>query len=123
GLRDSARRPRRALTHGEAAALGSTLPRELAPGEGAVGWVVAHRTPILWTDVATDTRMIDAQALVRAGLASFTAYPIMLGERMLGAFAVHRTPSSPQTPGTASPMASLPAQAAFTLPSPRRYSA
>src|SRR5262249_6398756 len=86
------------------------------------GGVAGRRTPILWTAAATDPRMIDAQALVRAGLASFTAYPIMLGERMLGAFAVHRTTSWPQTPETASLMGSLAAQAAVALENARLYS-
>src|SRR5689334_24100083 len=38
--------------------------------------------------------------------ASFTAYPIAIGERVLGAFAVHRTTTWPATPETASLMGS-----------------
>ena len=121
-LDESTGRLRRALTHGHAAALAPELHQELAPGEGAVGWVVAHRTPILWTDVATDSRMIDAAELVRAGLASFTAYPIMIGERVLGAFAVHRATSWHETPETTSLMGSLAAQAAVALENARLYS-
>jgi GAF domain-containing protein/ActR/RegA family two-component response regulator len=120
-LDDATGRLRRALTHGDAG-LASELHQELAPGEGVVGWVVAHRTPILWTDVATDPRIIDATALVRAGFASFTAYPIVIGERVLGAFAVHRATPLPETPETASLMGTLAAQAAVALDNARLYS-
>ena len=68
GLDETTGRLRRALTHGDAG-VASQLHQELSPGEGAVGWVVEHREPILWTDVATDPRIIDAPALVRAGFA------------------------------------------------------
>ena len=120
-LDETTGRLRRALTHGDSA-LASELHQELAPGEGAVGWVIQHREPILWTDVATDPRVIDAPALVRAGLVSFTAYPIAIGERMLGAFAVHRATSWPVTPETSSLMGSLAAQAAVALENARLYS-
>ena len=121
GLDETTGRLRRALTHGDAG-VASQLHQELSPGEGAVGWVVEHREPILWTDVATDPRIIDAPALVRAGFASFTAYPIAIGERVLGAFAVHRTTSWAATPETASLMGSLAAQAAVALENARLYS-
>ncbi len=120
-LDEATGRLRRALTHGNSN-VASELHQELAPGEGAVGWVVAHREPILWTDVATDPRIIDAAALVQAGFASFTAYPIAVGERVLGAFAVHRATSWPITPETASLMGSLAAQAAVALENARLYS-
>jgi len=120
-LDEATGRLRRALTHGESD-VASQLHQELAPGEGAVGWVVAHRAPILWTDVATDARIIDAAALLRAGFASFTAYPIIIGDRVLGAFAVHRAASWPATPETESLMGSLAAQAAVALENARLYS-
>src|SRR5262249_44213800 len=121
-LDESTGRLRRALTHAHAAALAPELHQELAPGEGAVGWVVAHRTPILWTDVATDSRMIAGAGLVGPGLAPSTAYPIMIGERVLGAFAVHRATSWRETPETPSLMGSLAAQAAVALENARLYS-
>src|SRR5262249_15398845 len=76
-LDEATGRLRRALTHGDSG-LASELHQELAPGEGAVGWVVAHREPIPWTDVVADSRIIDAPALLQAGVASFTAYPILI---------------------------------------------
>ena len=119
---DATGRLRRAVTHGDVA-LGGELHHDLAPGEGAVGWVVEHREPILWTDVASDSRMIDAAALLGAGFSAFTAYPIAIGDRVLGAFAVHRTTSAPATPETSTLMRSLAAQAAVALENARLYSA
>ncbi|HEV8583491.1 MAG TPA: GAF domain-containing protein [Methylomirabilota bacterium] len=120
-LDESTGRLRRALTHGDSS-LASDLHQELAPGEGAVGWVVQHREPILWTDVTTDPRIIDGAELTRAGFKSFTAYPVAIGERMLGAFAVHRASPWLLTPETASLMGSLAAQAAVALENARLYS-
>lgn len=112
---------RRALTHGDAE-LAAELHERLAPGQGAVGWVVQHREPILWTAIGDDPRIIDGDALKRRELGYITAYPIAIGERVLGAFAVHRSASSPVTPETASLMGSLAAQAAVALENARLYS-
>jgi GAF domain-containing protein/ActR/RegA family two-component response regulator len=111
----------RALTHGDVA-LAAELHDELALGEGAVGWVVEHREPILWSDTRSDARYIDAPPLVRRGLYWLTAYPIAIGDRVLGAFAVHRATAWPVTPETESLMGSLAAQAAVALENARLYS-
>jgi GAF domain-containing protein/CheY-like chemotaxis protein len=117
----AAGRLRRALAHGDAA-LAAELHDELAVGEGAIGWVVKHRRPILWTDTRTDDRYTDAPALVRRGLCWLTAYPIAIGDRILGAFAVHRATAWTVTPETESLMGSLAAQAAVALENARMYS-
>jgi GAF domain-containing protein/CheY-like chemotaxis protein len=114
-------RLRRALTFGDAELAGA-LHDDLAVGEGAVGWVVQNREPILWTDTAADPRSLDAPAMQRFGLRWMTAYPIAIGDRMLGAFAVHRSEAWPVTPETASLMGSLAAQAAIALENARLYS-
>jgi GAF domain-containing protein/ActR/RegA family two-component response regulator len=115
-------RLRRALAHGADAALAAELHDDLAVGEGAIGWVVQHRQPILWTDTRTDPRYTDAPALERRGLYWLTAYPIAIGDRMIGAFAVHRTTAWTVTPETESLMGSLAAQAAVALENARMYS-
>jgi GAF domain-containing protein/CheY-like chemotaxis protein len=112
---------RRALTHGDAG-LARELHERLAPGEGAVGWAVERREPILWRELGDDPRFLDAGPLRRRGLLWFTAYPIAIGERVLGAFAVHRAAPWPVTPETASLMGSLAAQAAVALENARLYS-
>ena len=114
-------RLRRALTFGghELAAL---LRDELALGEGAIGWVVEQREPILWTDAVNDPRFIDAPVMRQHGLNWMTAYPIAIGERVVGAFAVHRASALPMTPETATLMGSLAAQAAIALENAHLYS-
>ena len=114
-------RLRRALSFGDAE-LASALHDDLAVGEGTVGWVVQHREPILWTDAGADPRSVDAPAMQRHGLRWMTAYPIAIGERVLGAFAVHRSAAWPVTPETSSLMGSLAAQAAIALENARLYS-
>ena len=51
-----------------------------------------------------------------------TVYPIAIGERILGAFAVHRDSALPVTPETATLMGSLAAQAAIALENAHLYS-
>jgi GAF domain-containing protein len=114
-------RLRRALTFGDAE-LAATLHDDLGLGEGAVGWVVQRREPILWTDASTDPRFVDAPQLRARGLQWMTVYPIAIGDRMLGAFAVHRGAAWPITPETTSLMGSLAAQAAIALENARLYS-
>ena len=107
-----AQRLRRALTFGDLE-LAAELHDDLALGEGAVGWVVQHREPIMWTEAATDPRFVDVPPLSARGLRWMTVYPIAIGDRMLGAFAVHRAATWPITPETSSLMGSLAAQAAI----------
>jgi GAF domain-containing protein/CheY-like chemotaxis protein len=114
-------RLRRALTFGDPE-LAAELHDDLAVGEGTVGWVVQQREPILWTDTEADPRSVDAPAMRSRGLRWMTAYPIAIGDRMLGAFAVHRSAAWPVTPETASLMGSLAAQAAIALENARLYS-
>src|SRR5204862_331854 len=121
GLDETTGRLRRTLTHGDPA-LAAELHDTLAPGEGGIGWVVQRREPIFWTEVALDARPGDGPALLRRGLGWVTAYPIAVGDRVLGAFAVHRTASWPVTPETGSPTGSPAARAAVALENARLYS-
>jgi GAF domain-containing protein/CheY-like chemotaxis protein len=111
----------RALTFGDTV-LATELDDDLAVGQGAVGWVVAHREPIMWTEVATDARIVDPSPLRQRGLHAMTAYPIAIGDRIVGAFAVHRAAAGPVTPETTSLMGSLAAQAAIALENAQLYS-
>jgi GAF domain-containing protein/CheY-like chemotaxis protein len=117
----AAQRLRRALTFGDLE-LAAALRDDLALGEGAVGWVVEHREPILWTDAVNDPRFLDAPQMREHGLHWMTAYPIAIGDRILGAFAVHRAAALPMTPETLTLMGSLAAQAAIALENARLYS-
>jgi GAF domain-containing protein/CheY-like chemotaxis protein len=115
------RRVARALFHGDAE-LGRALRTELELGEGIVGWCVLHRQPIVWADAAADERAVDGARLIARGLRYFTAFPIMIGERILGAFVVHRATPSRMPRETTSLLASLAAQAAVALDHARLYS-
>jgi len=117
----AAQRLRRALTFGDPE-LAAALRDEFALGEGAVGWVVEHHEPILWTDAVNDPRFLDAPQLREHGLHWMTAYPIAIGDRILGAFAVLRAAALTMTPETLTLMGSLAAQAAIALENARLYS-
>ena len=97
------------------------LNDELAEGEGAVGWVVQQRRPILGVDVATDRRVANAAELLGEGLRWLTCYPIAIGDRILGAFTVHQAAFRTATPEAESLMGSLAAQAAIALENARLY--
>jgi GAF domain-containing protein/CheY-like chemotaxis protein len=114
------RRLTRSLTHGSGP-VADELHRELAVGEGAIGWVALHREPMFWAPVEDDARIVDGPQLAARGLGFLTAYPIALGDRVLGAFALHRATPSPVTPETASLLGSLSAQAAVALDNARLY--
>ncbi|MBI3625601.1 MAG: GAF domain-containing protein, partial [Candidatus Rokubacteria bacterium] len=96
------------------------FPEELALGEGGEGWAVQHREPILWTRVE-DPRILRRSWALRHGLRHVTAYPIMLGDRVLGAFVMYRSAPHPVTPETRSLLGSLAAQAAVALDNARLY--
>jgi GAF domain-containing protein/CheY-like chemotaxis protein len=117
----ASQRLRRALTFGDTE-LAAELKDDLAIGEGAVGWVVAQREPLMWTEIDGDARILQPAPLLRRGLHAMTAYPIAIGDRQLGAFAVHRTAAWSVTPETSSLMGSLAAQAAIALENARLYS-
>jgi GAF domain-containing protein/ActR/RegA family two-component response regulator len=113
-------RVRRSLAHGDPQFSGG-LRNELTVGEGLVGWVVQHREPILWTDVERDPRAVDAARMVAYGIRYFTAYPIAIGDRLLGAFSVSRTAPPTLSPETSSLLGSLAAQAALALDHARLF--
>jgi GAF domain-containing protein/CheY-like chemotaxis protein len=113
-------RLRRSLTHA-AGPIASDLPDELPPGLGGVGWAVLHREPLLWTDIERDERIVGADAMLQCGLRYLTAYPIAIGDRVLGAFSVCRAVPAPITPETAVILASLAAQAAVAMDHARLY--
>jgi len=113
-------RLRRSVTVGDPE-VAAGFADEVALGEGAVGWVVQHREPILWTRIEDDRRILRASWAIRHGLRYLTAYPITLGARVLGAFVMYRSAPHPVTPETRSLLGSLAAQAAIALDNARLY--
>ena len=113
-------RLRRSVTVGDPE-VADGLVDDMAFGEGGVGWVAQQREPILWTDLEQDTRVLRRTWALRHGLRYFTAYPIMLGDRLLGAITMHRPSPYPVTPETQALLGSLVAQAAVALDNARLY--
>ncbi len=113
-------RLRRSVTVGDPE-IAAGLVEDMAFGEGGVGWVAQQREPILWTDLEQDRRVLRRTWALRHGLRYFTAYPIMLGDRLLGAIAMHRRAPYPVTPETEALLGSLVAQAAVALDNARLY--
>ncbi|MBI3029652.1 MAG: GAF domain-containing protein, partial [Candidatus Rokubacteria bacterium] len=119
-LEPGSQRLRRSVTVGDPD-VADGLVDDMAFGEGGVGWVAQHREPILWTDLQEDTRVLRRQWALRHGLRYFTAYPIMLEDRLLGAITMHRPSPYPVTPETQTLLGSLVAQAAVALDNARLY--
>jgi GAF domain-containing protein len=95
---------RRSLTrpagHGDPALL-AQMPTALAYGEGGAGWVAEHRTPII--DVPLDDpRILGGAISAGFGVDSFSAFPILSGERLLGVLTIGRGGGSSRPPLSAS---------------------
>jgi GAF domain-containing protein len=99
------------------------LPTELPLGAGTVGWVATHRQPVYWTNNA-DERVVPGvgDLFLSQGLRFRLVYPIAIGDRVLGVFAVNRTTAVPMTPETEALLRSLAAQAALALDHARLFS-
>ncbi|MBI2554101.1 MAG: GAF domain-containing protein [Candidatus Rokubacteria bacterium] len=113
-------RLRRSVTVGDPE-VAAGLVDDMAFGEGGVGWVAQRREPIVWTDLEKDTRVLRRTWALRHGLRYYTAYPIMLSDRLLGAITMPRHAPYPVTPETQALLGSLVAQAAVALDNARLY--
>ncbi|MGH7355906.1 MAG: GAF domain-containing protein [Candidatus Rokuibacteriota bacterium] len=114
-------RLQRTLTH-DPSGIAHRLEDDLALGQGATGWAARERSPVLWAAVESDPRVVGNAELLAHGLRWITAYPITIGDRLLGAFTVCRATAPPVTPETASVTGSLAAQAAVALDNASLYS-
>jgi signal transduction histidine kinase/CheY-like chemotaxis protein len=54
------------------------------PGEGIVGWVMEHLTPLVIADLQVDPRLKDREWAKAEGLMSLVAVPLLLGDAPLG---------------------------------------
>jgi signal transduction histidine kinase len=55
-----------------------------APGEGAVGWIMEHLTPLLLPDLQVDPRFRERAWAQAEGLVSFVGVPLMLDDVPIG---------------------------------------
>ncbi len=72
---------RASLGHGRSNRIGSRMPWK--PGEGAVGWAVANRTPLLITDTSDDARWVKDSELGQE-VGSLISVPLMSGSDVFG---------------------------------------
>jgi signal transduction histidine kinase len=66
---------------------------QFSRGEGVIGWVVAHREPVLVEDSLNDPRRLlenphIVEIAMEEGIRSFVHFPITIGEDVLGVFNV-----------------------------------
>jgi two-component system NtrC family sensor kinase len=72
------------LSRGSHPAMTADIPiSTLDYDEGGVGWIAAHREPLLVDDVASDERIIHKDWWARWELRGFAGYPVMAGEELL----------------------------------------
>jgi signal transduction histidine kinase/CheY-like chemotaxis protein len=57
---------------------------QFAPGEGAVGWIMEHLTPLLLPDLLVDPRFRERAWAQSEGLQSFVGVPLMLDDVPIG---------------------------------------
>jgi PAS domain S-box-containing protein len=71
---------------------------QLRPGEREIGRIARERSAHLTNDVRNDEWISDREWAVREGLVSFAGYPLLLGEQLVGVFALFGTePLSQET--------------------------
>jgi GAF domain-containing protein/ActR/RegA family two-component response regulator len=99
----------------------AALPREVGPGQGLAGWVALHRRPILWADMERDARAVFRTLMIGQQLRFALAYPIAIGDRLLGVFTLARATPARESAESAAILASLAAQAAVALDHARLY--
>ena len=58
--------------------------RHFAAGEGAVGWLMEHLTPLVLPDLLVDPRFRDREWAQREGLVSFIGVPLLLDDAPIG---------------------------------------
>jgi signal transduction histidine kinase len=58
--------------------------RRFEPGEGIVGWVMEHLTPLVITDLQVDPRLKEREWAVAEGLVSLVAVPLLLEDMPVG---------------------------------------
>jgi GAF domain-containing protein/CheY-like chemotaxis protein len=102
--------------------VGADVPLQtLAFGEGAGGWVAAHRARLNVPDVGADDRFRGAEWSRRHGLTAYYGLPIALSDRLLGVLSLNGRAPFVVTPDEESLLETLAAQAAVALQHARLY--
>jgi GAF domain-containing protein/CheY-like chemotaxis protein len=90
-------------------------------GEGAAGWIAAHRRTLNVADVRQDPRFLAREWGERHGILSFIGVPILLQDSVLGVLTMNGAAPFQFTPDEESLLESFAAQAAVALRHARLY--
>lgn len=64
------------------------IPTRLVYGQVGAGWVAEHREPLLDVSVESDHRMFGWEWIAPLGIRTLSAFPVLLGSRLLGVLAI-----------------------------------
>jgi GAF domain-containing protein/CheY-like chemotaxis protein len=117
---DGARALARWAGHGRADLL-DRVPVRLAYGEGGAGIAAERRQPLLDVPVATDARLASRTAMLAHGIGTFSALPILLGDRLLGVLAIGRRGDRPFDGADQALVQALVGQAAVAIQNAHLY--
>ncbi|MGH7313851.1 MAG: GAF domain-containing protein, partial [Candidatus Rokuibacteriota bacterium] len=90
-------------------------------GDGAAGWVAAHRRPLDVADVRGDARFVAREWGARHGIVSFFGVPLLLQGSLLGVLVLNGQAPFHFTPDEENLLESFAAQAAIALQHARLY--
>ncbi|MGH7264168.1 MAG: GAF domain-containing protein, partial [Candidatus Rokuibacteriota bacterium] len=107
--------------HGGDADLHARLPAWLVYGEGAAGWVAAHREALLDVPIETDPRVAGRDLLAAQGITALTGVPVLLGERLLGVVTIAGRRERPLAGADVALLQTLLGQAAIAIEHARLY--
>jgi GAF domain-containing protein/anti-sigma regulatory factor (Ser/Thr protein kinase) len=112
----------RRASHGEPALL-RAMPRRLAYGEAAAGWIAERREALIDLDIATDPRVAGRDLALALGVRSFTGFPLLLGDRLLGVLALGRRGEAALTETDLALLRALLGQAVIAIENARLFEA
>jgi signal transduction histidine kinase/CheY-like chemotaxis protein len=91
------------------------------PGEGIVGWVMEHLTPLVIADLQVDPRLRERQWATNEGLVSLSAVPLMLEDAPVGVLIGFSRQRREHTPEEVALMQALATSAAVAIRNARLY--
>jgi signal transduction histidine kinase/CheY-like chemotaxis protein len=97
------------------------LPTRLPFGRGAVGLVAERREARLNAPLEGDPQIVAAEALLAAGVRTFSGLPVMLGDRLLGVLALSGQGGRPLGEADEALLQALVGQAAVAIQNARLY--
>jgi len=97
------------------------LPARLAVGQGGVGLVAERREALINVVVEGNPEIVGRDVLLAQGARTFSGFPVMLGDRLLGVLAVSGREGQPLVEADEVVLRALVAQAAVAIQNARLY--